>query len=346
MKYFFVFGNFPRLARAELASVLNVEVEQSDERVFVLESEKLEEDVFDKLGGTVKVGEVIDADINIADYIKQLGLTSVDFGVSVYSGDVNVIDISKEIKRDLVDAGVKARFVLPKDGDELSSVVVKKQKLVEFLVFNDVVARTIWVQDFESWGNRDFGRPSSETKIGMLPPKVARQMINIAMSGERIAESGISILDPFCGVGTVLAEALTLGLNVIGNDINASQVSRTKKNLEWLGQGKFKLFVGDARKIIDKVGTKKIDAIVTEPDLGPNSRLYELYSQCLVAWRDVLKDDGCIVMVLPSVGDNDELMKKVIDKAALIGYSLVQGPFSYFRPQAKVKRNIVKFVKI
>ena len=163
----------------------------------------------------------------------------------------------------------------------------------------------------------------------MLPPKVARMMINLGCqtSDIRHQTSEIRILDPFCGVGTVLAEALIIGKEVIGSDIDPKQVERTRKNLAWLGK-KIPLIVSDARKIFEKV--PPVEAIVTETDLGPKASLNQLYFDCFKHWQNKVKT---VVIALPSLN--------VIDKLKSIGYTLVGGPFEYARPQAKVKRNIV-----
>lgn len=335
MKYLFVFGNTPQLSKAELDAVLpHFETQIFEGKILVLDSkQKLIADFFKLLGGTVKVGEVVE-NIDFSDFTEK----KIDFGVSFLSKSnwKKVFDINKQIKEELTKLGVKARFVLPQKGEtELSSVVVAKQKLTEFLVFNDIYARTIWVQDFEDWNRRDYGRPQVEAHIGMLPPKVARMMVNIA--------GGQKLLDPFCGVGTILTEGAMVGREVVGSDIDSRQVDRTKKNLDWAGV-KAQLFVVDARKISEKV--KEVDVIVTEPDLGPNDmrnirqdmtgKLEKLYLDSLEDWKKVLKPGGTVVIALPFV-------KNVVDKAKAIGYILVSGPYEYARPQAKVKRNICVF---
>ncbi len=307
MKYFFVLGNTPDLAREEVKALVPSTELLYEPPVLILETEA--GIPFEKFGGVIKVGEVIDE--NIGDYIKKSGVTKIDFGVSSYSDDF--VD-PKAIKRDLVEAGIKARFVLPQPGDKtLSSVVVRKQLLTEFLVFNNVIAKTIWTQDFEDWGVRDFGRPAADPHIGMLPPKVARMMLNIAGPGK--------ILDPFCGVGTILAEAQ----DAIGSDINPAQIAKTKKNLDWLGK-KFPLQIADARKVV----VPPVDAIVTEPDLGPKPGLEHLYYECFKHWLTILKPGGKVVIATPFP----------IDSTKLMGYSILGGPYMYFRPGALVKRYI------
>ena len=78
---------------------------------------------------------------------------------------------------------------------------------VEFMIFAGAsyftVAETVWIQDIESYSERDMNRDRSMT-VGMMPPKLAQMMINMATRGE----FGTIVWDPFCGLGTTLIEAL------------------------------------------------------------------------------------------------------------------------------------------
>jgi len=114
---------------------------------------------------------------------------------------------------------------------------------------------------------------------------------------------------------------------------NHEQDPQTRKNLIWLGKNA-ELFAHDATRISEKV--KGVDAIVTEPDLGPRIDLEKLYINCFNDWRKVLKPEGLVVIALPFV-------KNVLDKAQSMGYTLVGGPYLYARPQAIIKRNICIF---
>lgn len=328
MKYLFVFGNTPDLSKAELEAVLKSKNFKFTEIIFegkvlCIDSEELiPEEIFNLLGGTVKVGEVVE-NTDFSDITSK----KIDFGVSFlgksdYSTYKKIFALNKEIKAELAERGIKGRFVLPPKGEtELSSVVVKKQMLVEYLLFRDFIAKTIWVQDFEDWGKRDYGKPQVEAHAGMLPPKVARMMVNLAGCDK--------ILDPFCGTGTILMEALTIGLSAIGSDIDSRQVERARKNLEWLGKPA-QLLVSDATKISQKISG--VEAIVTEADLGPRSGLDQLYIECFKNWKGIAKT---IVIALPSLN--------IIDKVKSMGYTLESGPFIYARPQAIIKRHILVF---
>lgn len=301
--YLFVLGNAPELANEELAAIWpNYQIS----------------------GGLVKVAEIFDS--SIVDELSENKKPGerIIFGISGEGPD------PREIKEELESRGYKARFILPKDGVELSSVVVAKQQVEEIYLIGDLKAKTIWVQDFEEWSRRDYGRPEVEAHIGMLPPKVARMMVNIAGGG--------TILDPFCGVGTILAEAYSTNHQIFGSDISSDQLAKTKKNLDWLG-AKYQLFREDARKISQKLAPNCVSSVVTEPYLGPDDpkKLAELYSSCLADWQKVLKPGGKVVMAMPFLVDPDHIG---IDKVKIMGYSVSSGPLPYFRPRAVVKRYI------
>ena len=116
----------------------------------------------------------------------------------------------------------------------------------DITIIDGAVFVTKAIQPIESLGERDFGRPYRDAKSGMLPPKLAMMMINLA--GQSL---GATILDPFCGSGTILMEAATIGYtNLMGSDISPKAIDDTRQNFAWQGGSlPKKLFVADARKI-------------------------------------------------------------------------------------------------
>ena len=94
-----------------------------------------------------------------------------------------------------------------------------------------------------------------------ISPRLAKIMINL--SG---IKKGEKLLDPFCGIGVILEEALLQNIKVVGIDNDKNSISGAEKNLEWFGFNKenYKLINGDSRKI----NPKNCDVIVTEPFFG------------------------------------------------------------------------------
>lgn len=307
--------------------------------------------LMNRLGGTVKIGHIIAENMpvesgafrdlileRLSERVTDIG--NATFGYSIYSLEAKkpankaAVTASKfrsvgmEVKKKLKAAGCAARWVRPKTGAAITSVSVAKNKLLvdgaEFVVLAKedgmFVGKTDVVQPFEEFSKTDYGRPERDPLQGMLPPKLARIMMNLIHVSKAVME--ISLYDPFCGSGTILTEALRMGFDKLyGSDLNPKAVENTKKNMRWTCDQGFtscrtdhsRISVSDSRKVGDYIGPDEIDAIVTEPYLGPPMKgtespkelqknlreLTRLYKESLRAWKPILKDGSPIVMALP-----------------------------------------------
>lgn len=61
--------------------------------------------------------------------------------------------------------------------------------------------------------------------------RVARALVNIAVKNNLDCK----LIDPCCGVGTVVIEAISMGINVVGYELNDSIADNAQKNLEFFG---------------------------------------------------------------------------------------------------------------
>ncbi|GLI08478.1 methyltransferase [Paenibacillus tyrfis] len=64
-----------------------------------------------------------------------------------------------------------------------------------------------------------------------LSTRVARAVANLAVP----QPAGIRAVDPCCGIGTVLVEALSMGIDIVGSDINPLAVRGARANLAHFG---------------------------------------------------------------------------------------------------------------
>jgi tRNA G10 N-methylase Trm11 len=64
-----------------------------------------------------------------------------------------------------------------------------------------------------------------------LSTRVARAIVNIAVPDPE----GIQVIDPCCGIGTVLVEALSMGIPIVGRDINPIAIDGSKENIAFFG---------------------------------------------------------------------------------------------------------------
>jgi len=354
MQYFFILGNNPTLSVAEISAVFGLGANDTkcpirrlvSSSVFILEtSEDFDTRVLIKrLGGIIKIGEIkneIDKkDLEklkkeIIKLLKPEG-GKFKFGFSYYgSGKLNLKPLAMETKKYLREKNISCRWVTSQE-KTLSSVVVEQNKLtsrgIEIVIIPTdnsllgegkgevLIGQTLAVQPFKELSFRDYGRPARDDRSGMLPPKLAQIMINLAirpspLEGEGARRAG-EVLDPFCGSGTILTEAMLMGYqNLIGCDISEKAVSSTKKNIEWTIEKlkaksqKSKIFKSNVLLISKFIEPNSINAIITEPYLGPQRgnpnlqktipELEKLYSDSLAEFKKILKPDGRVVMIWP-----------------------------------------------
>ncbi|MHA1685905.1 MAG: TRM11 family SAM-dependent methyltransferase [Candidatus Heimdallarchaeaceae archaeon] len=169
--------------------------------------------------------------------------------------------------------------------------------------------------------------------------KVARTLIFLS----DLPQNGL-LLDPFCGTGTILLQGLKLGYRVIGVDKDPKCVRAAKMNLQAfvrqsksfaLQNEKWQVFLHDSRSL-KKVIKEPVDAIVTEPFLGPflkrlppideakgiMQQLTELYIRVLKQSSQVIKKGRKIIFIMPiySYAREREISPdhmKIADKANL-----------------------------
>lgn len=335
-RYFFVLGRTPALSAGELYRVIRGHrFTMVPSAAIVATADQLSpQTIAEKLGGTVKVGTIIGQidRSGLARWLEQLDWGAwarsgkFHFGFSDYTTPplprLRVLGLS--IKRRLHEAGVTSRFVTSRER-QLSSVIVSTNELlrdgVELCFFSNadsiLVGRTETVQDWRRFGEKDYGRPAEQARSGMLPPKVARMMIHLA--GPRPTDS---LLDPFCGAGTILQEALDLGVNqAVGADIEAEAVAKARRNLQWYigqfapGRPVPEIIQSDIVKLGSRLLGRRFDCIVSEGYLGPAltprfslkrrqqivSELTGFYQRVIPLLKALLTPRGKMVLALPAL---------------------------------------------
>lgn len=361
-KYAFILGRNPQLSVAEIKAILPTSsvINQTDS-FFILDAQKEFDciNLLDRLGGTIKIGRVlagkIDKNLMIEILKKNHSGRKLNFGLSYYQCPPDKKGL--ELKQALKQAEISSRLVTSKD-QALSSVVVKKNKVFEFLILeNKWLAQTCAVQEFEKYSQRDFGRPARDTKSGTLPPKLAKIMINLSQS-----KPTDILLDPFCGSGTILQEALLLGYkNVVGSDVSDKAVRETKQNLDWLAKshkvGKYKVAKIDVKNLNQEIN--RADVVVTEPYLGPAlkgseskeqikeiiAELSPLYLGAFDQFKKILKPSGRVVIIFPWFKKFD-LKLEILPAIKKIGFDQLNfQDLIYSRVDQKVYRQVFIFQK-
>lgn len=360
MKYIFILGNNPELSVAEIKAVLpQAKILKQSQSFLAIDNPKIDcTKLMKRLGGTIKIGLVLgehpDAGPIVASAISKVD-GRFNFGLSFY--DQKASNWGLSVKKLIKEQGLSARLVTSRE-PALSSVIITKEKCQDYIIAPGFFALTCAVQDFKEFGKRDFGRPAADAYSGMLPPKAAKMMINL--SGAELTDV---ILDPFCGSGTILSEALAMGYaNLIGTDLSEKAIGDSKTNLDWLAEElqisnyELRLEKIDAKNLAENIKAKTIDAIITEPYLGKPirgnenetlikaivSELTELYLAAFGQFKKVLKPDGKIVMVFPEWHLAGKVYRlSMNDRISRLGFKrLDKGDLYYKREDQRVWRNI------
>lgn len=399
-KYAFVLGREIEICLAELRATLNRfgfyfdDLILTDNVAFINLS-KNPAKLIDILGGTIKIFEIIEFEGEIKSLVAKLilerssGSGKFNFGFSAYgrhrAAALNPLGlaIKKELKNKL-----SLRFLALKE-KELTTIVSSKNKLatsgLELGFFNDLTGMLIAVTDPESWSERDYGKPRGDKFSGMVPPKLARIMVNLALGETQVPstrDSGLDtppaslVVDPFCGSGNILLEALMLGCDVLGSDVSERAVEDSKANVEWLTtvhssqyavHSKYNIIQADATNsgLSENWGLSTEDydgfAIVTEPYLGepkkfiPSlnavmgeyAKIRDLYLKFLSNLSELRNPNSELVLclVFPLVetleGRRYSLYENSVDEIRKIGYTALASPLVYGREYQVVKREIV-----
>lgn len=306
--YIALLGRQPELSIAELERVFGKVSWFSPQTALVDTSVPID---VQRLGGSQKVGRVIltvdstewrhVSGALVKHYAKAWSTASgkVTVGLSAYDFKLSPREVQKSgliLKSKLKQAGVSLRLI-PNQEAALSTATAHHNKLglsenkVELLIIRGaketIIAESTGSQNITALAARDQGRPRRDAFVGMLPPKLAQMMINLAVGpaalsghdtthhdalapGFTKATNTTRVLDPFCGTGVLLQEAALLGYSVYGTDLAEKMIRYSTDNLNWL-KTTYKidfdltLAEGDA---MDTRWSLPIDAVASEAYLG------------------------------------------------------------------------------
>lgn len=298
-------GRQPEISLTELQAVFGEKnIKQIAANFALVNSQAFD---IDRLGGTIKYAEIVHefqaqkddstSYLTASRYINdhygpawKSAEGKITLGLSAYHLRISPRSVQKTgilLKNLLKKSGVSLRLI-PNNDISLSTATSHNNKLgsserkIELVIVktNDrriIIAEGRGVQNITAYTIRDRHRPKRDAFVGMLPPKLAQIMINLAVgpAQARVAEEAtqsadITILDPFCGTGTILQEAALQGLAVYGTDLSEKMIHYTRDNLNWLQQSHriqtdWYIHQADATEVTWR---QPIDAVVCETYLG------------------------------------------------------------------------------
>ena len=278
-------GEHPELPRAEV--------------IGVLEGEKIKYKISEEF--MHKRLLIIDVDTDNTEFLNRLALTK-SAGELIYIS--NNMDELASILSERIDGTFAIRSESKRTEEILGRLIWKRGYKVDLITPG---SRILCFEDngkylvaIDTPLHKDFGDRSPEKRPFFHPtamkPKIARLMVNLAR-----VRKNCTILDPFCGTGSILIEAGVMKINIMGLDISEKIVSGCIENLKFYGL-KGNIEVGDALKMKNFING--VDAIVTDPPYGRSSivtenNLEEFYNKFLDSAADVLRKGKCLVLSIP-----------------------------------------------
>ncbi len=267
-----ILGRQPAIGLAELESLYGAKnIIPLGETAALVESEV----DFARLGSTIKCGELITTVDStnpqkvfdfcrraLPEYVSDFPDGKIKLGVSLYGLSMPLEKINANaltLKKVIRGTGRSVR-VVPNTDMQLSSAQTLHNAMtspvgLELLFVKNgtqtYIGRVTHVQDIDSYTLRDRGRPKRDAFVGMLPPKLAQTIINLAVGpinksldardlsldelpGSRLQTLDSTVLDPFCGTGVILQEAALMGYGAYGTDISEKMVRYSRDNMNWL----------------------------------------------------------------------------------------------------------------
>lgn len=286
-----ILGRQPEIGLAELEALYGATaVRPAGEQCALVDAPV----VFARLGGSSKAAELVATlhTTSRSGLFKELARLvptivksmpaegKIKLGLSVYGIDISPYDLGGEalrLKKSVRSLGRSVR-VVPNEHPALSSAQTYHNSLatdlgIELVLVRDgsttLVGRVTDVQNIDAYRIRDRERPKRDAFVGMLPPKLAQCIINLATSD---LAPPATLLDPFCGTGVVLQEALLMGYQAYGSDISKKMIDYTGANLAWLKNGTLLTTKSDVRletaDATDHIWRQPVSAIACEGYLG------------------------------------------------------------------------------
>jgi tRNA G10 N-methylase Trm11 len=379
--YAFELGRKRHLCFSELMSVLGEEnfVEKNNDTATFKLNLSDPRAMQDLLGGTIKIIEiVVDHSNDIHGVIKKMlekdfsnHEGKIPFAINILNfknpRQINIKELLSFSKKILKSLGNNARFINKNFKNTPPSTIFKSRVIKKGIDINIIrqdngyaIGKSVSIQNIDLYSKRDFEKPCRDAKVGMLPPKLAQILINLA--GPDVE----TIYDPFCGTGTVLMEGLLTGKTVVGSDIDSKLVDYSQRNCEWLEKeyetsAEYKVFTRDAQKLESEDIPNDLDAIITEGYLGPPinntpsperreeifADLTELHHSWLKNAHKITPPNCKIVMCKTAykVGEKIEHFPDFDLLAESAGYEITK-TFTYERPNQIVIRDIAILEKI
>jgi len=356
-KQFFILGRNPELSRQEIFSYLDARKIPFEEILFEENNLIIDSNYFisiEKLGGTLKLGEInFEGDENeFKIFLEKEELIPEDkFNYAVF-GNSDPQMIKDKFKHE------KRKAILKHGRKELkfqdnSKVSIPKADYSLFLHTNKnkiYFGQTTQNDNPHETEKRDMNKPVRREELA-ISPRLSKILINLSE-----AKENDNLLDPFCGIGSILIEAQLKNINVHGIDKDKDAIKGAEKNLKWLKENykfnsKSTILNMDSRK----APNNNFDGIATETPLGklikkkPSDKeakkmiqRFEMFIiPILTRLKQIKKPKTKIAITLPRIRKFSPNLRRITEETRLSVYA---GPIEESRPKQFIGREIIVFI--
>lgn len=356
MKTFFILGRNPELSKAEILAYLQARTRTHKEILFeenllIIKTNENEKFNIQEFGGTLKLGQITfeGTEQKFAEYLQKTEIIPIDkFSYSIFGNqDSQILKNTFKEKRKKATLKHGKKQIKFQDG--------KKHSLpsTDFYIFYHKHKETVYLgiatQNYNNTDvkKRDMEKPIRRESLA-ISPRLSKILINLSQ-----AKPHDLLLDPFCGIGGILQEALVKKINVYGIDKNKEATIGTEQNIKWLKQNykienTHKIQNIDARKTPDL----QFSAIATETPLGKLLKKKPSDNEAkqiilnfeafiipiLKKLKKCKKPNAKIAITFPVIRNLHTNTQKISQKTEL---KITQSPILESRPNQFISRDII-----
>ena len=198
------------------------------------------------------------------------------------------------------------QFNIPELENSMGDMISKFSHVKVELEDPDVTVYLIFTDEENFFGfSKQIKIKNRPKKVKKYPHeldwKLTRVMINLIG-----IKQGETVCDPFCGTGTTLLEAESMGINAIGLDFDKKMYEIAKENLK-VNRYKSKIFNLDFQEMV-KI-SEKFDGIVTDLPYGKSSKTSEKPEEILKRFISIIPKKKKIAIMYKKELENNLKLK-------------------------------------
>lgn len=359
MKNLFILGRNPKLSRAEVIAYINARNIKFEEILFeenylVLNLETENKLNIQDFGGVLSIGEIEFFGVakDFKNFLNSGELIPADkFSYSVL-GNIEPDFLKDKFKEERKKASLKHGRNKIEFQDGSRGNIPKADYMLFLYEFKGKIlfGKITEEYSYSEIKKRDMNKPVRREELA-ISPRLSKILINLSGAKENSV-----LLDPFCGVGGILQEALIKGMSCYGVDKDKTAIEAARKNLDWIKStykinNSCKLDTRDSRE----APNLQFDAVATETPLGVLVKhklskgeaeeiiqnFEALIIPILTRLKVCKKTNAKIAITFPKAREISVNIEKIAKRT---GLKLVEGPYLESRKDQFISREILVLV--